>query len=629
MRLWWIPILTLYFTGSLALIQLPKPTGVRFDSVNFNNTLRWTQNRSQDTVYDVEYLIYGEKVWKIKSECHHITRHCCDLTNEIVQESNWYYARVMAISKTANSTWSLSERFCPLDKTIIQAPNVQHTAGDRSITILIHLPQVPLKEGVQRSIKDIFATVKYEVQLNQSPSNKTVFSAFNESGYFKIESLEPNTNYCAKVQLSLRMEIFSKQSQPAHFCIQTLQERTLTIVLLMAFVFFGAIITGIFCCVAYSYIKHRRTLPQSLNLDQILLHKQALLKESSPTLQLATSYRKNIFQFENVIHMDSIDLLKNNSNEKEIILKTKELTLTTPLNSYVLQNHTQILQTKLRGAADNKIQSHSSSGPTANECSSPYRSQETNSLSNSTYSSQNTSQALTQNYATILHATSQNSSKLNTDPRLSSLQKVHLNSEDHLFSNEGLIFQNGRELEIQKLKSKEEKPVMLPQFLSLLNDHQQTYQSKWKEKQPKEAPLLFSLKDKQQINLSLFQCGRQIGSQSFSSLLKDKGDGSCLQSDRTDDQLIKVSLTDVLQTVLQDGQLTKASPLLEDETFTGLLHVKHEWEDQYKGQLFNSQSSIGEGQQTNESFLPTSQMNATMEGCNFLADWEIQVRMDE
>ncbi|XP_072356608.1 uncharacterized protein [Scyliorhinus torazame] len=624
MWLWRIPILTLYFTGSLALIKLPKPTGVRFDSVNFNNTLRWTQNRSQDTVYDVEYLIYGEKVWKIKSECHHITTHYCDLTNEIVQENNWYYARVMAISKTANSTWSLSERFCPLDKTIIRAPNVQHTAGDRSISILINLPQVPLKEGVQRSIKDIFATIKYEVQLNQSPSNKTVFSALNESAYFKIESLEPNTNYCAKVQLSLRKEIFSKQSQPAHFCIQTLQERTLTIVLSMAFVFFGAIITGIFCCWAYSYIKHRRTLPQSLNLDQILLHKQALLKESSPTLQLATSYRKNIFQFEKVIHMDNIDL----SIEKEIILKTKELALTTPLNSYVRQSHTQILQAKLQG---DKIQSNSSSGPTENECSSPYCSQATNTLSNNTYSSQNTSQAVTQNYASILHPTSQNSTKLNTDARLSSLQKVHLNtmSEDHLYNNEDLILQNGRELEVQKLKPKEEKPIILPQFLSLLDDHQQTYQSKWKEKQPKEAPLLFSLKNKQQINLSLFQCGRQIGSQSFSSLLKDKGDWSCLQSDRTDDQPIKVSLTDGLQTDLQDGQLTKTSPLLEDETFTGLLHVKHEWEPHYKGQLFNSQSSIGEGQQTNKSFLPTSQMNATIEGCNFLADWEIQVRMDE
>ncbi|XP_072356615.1 uncharacterized protein [Scyliorhinus torazame] len=530
----------------------------------------------------------------------------------------------MAISKTANSTWSLSERFCPLDKTIIRAPNVQHTAGDRSISILINLPQVPLKEGVQRSIKDIFATIKYEVQLNQSPSNKTVFSALNESAYFKIESLEPNTNYCAKVQLSLRKEIFSKQSQPAHFCIQTLQERTLTIVLSMAFVFFGAIITGIFCCWAYSYIKHRRTLPQSLNLDQILLHKQALLKESSPTLQLATSYRKNIFQFEKVIHMDNIDL----SIEKEIILKTKELALTTPLNSYVRQSHTQILQAKLQG---DKIQSNSSSGPTENECSSPYCSQATNTLSNNTYSSQNTSQAVTQNYASILHPTSQNSTKLNTDARLSSLQKVHLNtmSEDHLYNNEDLILQNGRELEVQKLKPKEEKPIILPQFLSLLDDHQQTYQSKWKEKQPKEAPLLFSLKNKQQINLSLFQCGRQIGSQSFSSLLKDKGDWSCLQSDRTDDQPIKVSLTDGLQTDLQDGQLTKTSPLLEDETFTGLLHVKHEWEPHYKGQLFNSQSSIGEGQQTNKSFLPTSQMNATIEGCNFLADWEIQVRMDE
>ncbi|XP_078094442.1 uncharacterized protein LOC144509437 isoform X2 [Mustelus asterias] len=506
--------------------------------------------------------------------------------------------------------------------SIIGAPAVEYTAGERSITILIHSPQVPPKRGVQRSINDIFAAIKYEVQLNQSPTNKMVFYALNESAHYKIESLEPNTEYCANVQLRLKKEIFSKKSQPARFCIQTLQERTLTIVLLVGFVIFGAIITGIFCCMANTYIKHRRTLPQSLNLDQILLHKRALLKESSPTLQLVTSHRKNIFQFEQVIRLDNIDLLKCDSNEKEDIAKTKELILTTWPNSYAPQIHTRTVQPKLPDTANCEIQSNSSSKPPELECPSPYCPQATNCLSNNTCSSQSGSQALTQNYATILHPTSQNSSKLNTEPGLSSVQKTM--SKDHLYNNTGHIFQNGSELEMQELKLKEEKPMLLPPFLSLLEEQQ----NNWKVNQPREIPLLLSLKDTKQINLSLLQYGGQIDSQSFLSLLKDKVGFSCLHSDRMDDQPIKVPVTHVLQTNLKDGQLVKAVPLLE-ETFTELLHVKPEWEDRYKGQLLISQSSMREGQQTDGLFLQTSQKNAAMEGCKFLEDWEVQVHMDE
>ncbi|XP_078423603.1 uncharacterized protein LOC144696135 isoform X1 [Cetorhinus maximus] len=632
MWLWQIPILILSFVGPLASIELSEPTGVQFDSVNFNNTLRWTQKGSQQTVYDVEYRVYGETIWENKPECHHIAAHYCDLTNEIVQENNWYYARVMAILKNANSTWSLSERFCPLDETIIGAPAVDYTAGDRSITILVHLPQVAPRKGGRRSIKDIFDAIEYEVQLNQPLTNKMVFNSLNESAYLKIESLEPNTNYCAKVQLHLRKGIFSKKSQPAHFCIQTLQEKTLIIILLMAFAFFGTITTGIFCCRAYGYIKHHRTLPQSLNLDQILSHERVLLKEPSPTLQLVTSCKKDTFQFVQVIRMDNIDLLKYDSIEMEEIMKTKELTLTAQLNSYAPQSHTRTRQAQLPGATDCEIRSNSSSKPTHSGRSSSYCPQATSSLSNNTYSNKNNSRALTQNYATIVHTTSQNSTKLNTDPRLSSAQKVPLNSlqtmsEDLLYNIEDLIFQNGLELEIQALKLKEEKPMLLSPFLSLLDDKQQTYQSQWKENQPIETPLLVSLKDQKEINLPLFQHGQQIDSQSLLSLLKDEVDVSYLQSDRTDNQPIKVSPTGVLQTELKDGQLAKA--LLEDDTFTRLLHVTPEWEDGYKGQLLTSHSSTRQGQQTNASFLQTSQTNATLEGCKFLEDWEIQVHMDE
>ncbi|XP_048414199.1 interleukin-22 receptor subunit alpha-1-like [Stegostoma tigrinum] len=630
MWLWRILLLTVSFTGSWALITLPEPTRVKFESVNFNNTLRWTQKGPPETVYDVEYCIYGDKVWKNKPECHHITVQYCDLTNEIVQENNWYYARVMAISKNINSTWSLSERFCPLDKTIIGPPAVEYTAGDRFITIQIHPPQVPPKGGIQRSIKDIFTVIKYQVQLNQSQTNKMVFYAFNESRYFKIESLEPNTNYCTSVQLSLRQEIFTKESLPANFCIRTSKERTLTVFLLVTFVSLGIIIAGIFSCVTYSYTKHQRTLPQSLNLDRILSQKCALLKQPPPTLQLTPSYKKESFKF---VHLDEINLLKYNVNKMEEVIKTKQHILTIRPNSYAPQSHSRIMQANLPNDTDCEIQSNSSPRTTDNGCFAPYCPQAADRMSNDTCSSQNSSQALTQNYATIIHATPQNSTKVNTDPTICSAQNASVNdlqtmNEDIVYKNKGLIFQNGQELEVQILKVKEEKPAYLPSFVSLLHDKQQSYQTKWKEIQQLEIPLSLSLKDENQINPPLFQNGQAINSQSFLSLLNSNVGVLCLHSDRSDDQPVKVSFTDVLQTDLKDDQLTKTN-LLKNDTFAGELLVNPEWKVGYKRQLLTYHSSKSTGQQTDASFLQTLQTNATMEGCKFLEDWEIQVHMDE
>ncbi|XP_048469019.1 uncharacterized protein LOC109910735 isoform X2 [Rhincodon typus] len=517
--------------------------------------------------------------------------------------------------------------------SIIGSPAVEYTAGDRFITIQVQPPQVPPKGGIQRSIKDIFTVIKYQVQLNQSQTNKMVFYAFNESRYFKIESLEPNTKYCASVQLSLRQEIFSRKSQPANFCIRTLKERTLTIILLVTFVSFGIIITGIFSCVIYSYTKHQRTLPQSLNLDRILSQKCALLKQPPPTLQLAPSYKKESFKFEQLVHLNEINLLKYNSNKMEEVIKTKQHSLITQPNSYAPQSHARIMQTNLPSYTDCEIQSNSSSKTTDDGCFALYCPQAADRMSNDTCSSQNSSQALTQNYATIIHVTPQSSTKINTDPTICSAQNVSVNAlqtmnEDIVYKNKGLIFQNGQELEMQILKVKEEKPAHLPSFVSLLHDKQPSYQTKWKEIQQLEMPLSLSLKDENQINMPLFQNGQPINSQSFLSLLNNNVDVLCLHSDRIDDQPVKPSLTDVLQTDLKDEQVTKTNPLKND-TFTGELLVNPEWNAGYKRQLLTYHSSKRTGQQTDASFLQTLQTNATMEGCKFLEDWEIQVHMDE
>ncbi|XP_072102448.1 uncharacterized protein [Mobula birostris] len=611
MWLSWVLVLIAAPVGSFALMELPRPIQVQFNSSNFKYVLHWIPGGPEDSTYIVEYQIYGD-AWKIKRECSHTSAHSCDLTAEIAQEDNWYYARVMAVGTDTNSSWSMSDRFCPLDKTVIGAPAVKNTVSTRSFNVWAEPPSLPPVGGIRRSIQNIFPEIIYDLQVSHPATNQVVFSDISKSGNFTVKPLEPSTEYHGTVKLLLKRGIFSKESQTAHFFIKTEQEWTLVAILpAAAFILFVVLITGIFIWMAYSYTRHHRSLPRALDLEQILSKKQPPL-HSTPTLHLISSH-KDIFQFEHVVHMEDVGLLMCHSCDREEILKPIELGLGMPRGTYAPQNHSRKTQTNAPSSSDCEVQSGLSSGPVANGCSSLYRPQSSEGPSGTDASSQKFLQPLAENYGAVLpvispktDANGENVSTTQDKP----LNALEILGEEPFYNKEGKILHIGPGMEMQILDLLDGQPVPYP---SLHDDKQRVYQANWQEKQPME--ILSSLKEEIQLNPSLCQYRPQVKRQIFLSQLEDKDVIQCEGMDGFPSK--KLSLTDVLQT----DQYFPGPSLLDN--FTALVPVKPPWEGDYKNQLLTSNSSRREGQQL------SLQTETVVQPSDLLANWEVRVHLDE
>ncbi|KAM6084800.1 interleukin-22 receptor subunit alpha-2 isoform 2-T3 [Theristicus caerulescens] len=125
-----------------------KPQKVEFRSLNFNSTLHWqpgTARDARDTVYFVQYKVYGQSTWQNKDDCWGIQGHVCDLTSETSDIQEPYYGRVKAASAGVYSNWSLSCRFTPWRETMIGPPTVTVVHSNKSIILKLQAPRSPYK----------------------------------------------------------------------------------------------------------------------------------------------------------------------------------------------------------------------------------------------------------------------------------------------------------------------------------------------------------------------------------------------------------------------------------------------------------------------------------------------------
>ncbi|XP_042669628.1 interleukin-22 receptor subunit alpha-2 isoform X1 [Centrocercus urophasianus] len=125
-----------------------KPRGVRFYSLNFNNTLRWLPGRAgegETTLYFVQYKVYGQSKWQNKEECWGIQSHFCDLTEETSDAYEAYYSRVQAASTDVRSDWSLSCRFTPWRETMIGPPTIKVVHSNKFVILKLQAPRSAYK----------------------------------------------------------------------------------------------------------------------------------------------------------------------------------------------------------------------------------------------------------------------------------------------------------------------------------------------------------------------------------------------------------------------------------------------------------------------------------------------------
>ncbi|XP_032900734.1 uncharacterized protein LOC116988286 isoform X2 [Amblyraja radiata] len=598
MWLRWIPVLISAIAGCLAVTMLPRPVHVFINSSNFNSILHWAPHGPRDSVYDVEYQIYGE-AWLSKAECYRTSQHRCDLTREFDQETNWYYARVKAVGQGGESEWTISERFCPLDKTVIGPPEVRWGVRARSIDIWLEPPTVHLRDTPRRSIEDIFSIVEYKVQLNEAATNKMVFVALNDNGNFTVESLEPSTEYCGTAKLLLERDIFLKESQTAEFCSQTEREWTLMIVLLVtASVLFGLMTTGIFCWMVHSYTTLHTALPHALDLNKILMKKHSSWKHSMAKPQEVTS-QKDMFHFEQNILAEDIGLFKCLSCDTAGILRVGELGLATLLGPYAPQHHSMGQQTSGPTSSPCDLQTDRSSGLGDNEWSSPYRPQCSQRPSNTQASGEDGSRTRVED--DIPDANTGGST--NRDIPSTALQVAR---EGLLYKVDRRILSQRPEMDVPTLHTMEGKPRSL---LSLRDDNKE---ADWK-KQPLEVTLLPPLEEEVQSCPLLLHYRPRVRRDTLLSSLTGEDDASRVRGTGLDEE---VPMTNV-----PPSYSHLSSPLLGESSV--LSQLMPTWDDGCQAQLPTLPSPHRDWQQET---LPT---NTAAEASSLLAAWEIQVQVDE
>uniref|UniRef100_V9KQD1 Interleukin-22 receptor subunit alpha-1 n=1 Tax=Callorhinchus milii TaxID=7868 RepID=V9KQD1_CALMI len=448
----WIIILSLYMAGS-STHGIESATNVIFQSVNFKNILIWYQkgNFSPGAVYDVQYKIYGDELWKNKTECQHITACECDLTNETEKDIEWFYARV--ISNRTNSTWSLSERFCPFENTTIEAPGIKYKTSARSISISVELPKFPCSRKSSCSIEGKFGTTEYSVKLRRKHSNETQTYRSATREHLKIETLEPETYYCGTVQLLLERNINKKQSKTVEFCFYTLKDVPYNI--LVVFLFLGTVIISTICCLAYRYVTLGQRLPASLNLGSLLNR-----NPSTPTLSLVTRSEstEGDYEFQQVISMKDIRHLADPEQNH----RCKSVASVNPGKTWVPQPQSSSQQGDFTANHQRANVRHSSPQAVSSVNSSPYCPQLAASLQTTGYASQNGSVPLTQTYGTILTGSPKNSNCLNADMQLDNEgSPLRVASEVYLSNNGVSLAERGFALDLKYVVNNGEQAALL------------------------------------------------------------------------------------------------------------------------------------------------------------------------
>ncbi|XP_042521402.1 interleukin-22 receptor subunit alpha-2 isoform X1 [Dipodomys spectabilis] len=184
-----------------------KPQRVQFRSRNFHNILHWQPGRassSNDSIYFVQYKMYGQKEWKNKEECWGIQELFCDLTNETSNLQEPYYGRVMMASAGSYSGWTITRRFTPWWATNIDPPVVNVTQHNRSLLIILHAPDLPYRhqKGTNITVENYYDLVYRVFLINNSLQKIQEQNIYEGAGrVVAIGALTPHSGYCVVAEI--------------------------------------------------------------------------------------------------------------------------------------------------------------------------------------------------------------------------------------------------------------------------------------------------------------------------------------------------------------------------------------------------------------------------------------------
>ncbi|NP_839988.1 interleukin-22 receptor subunit alpha-1 precursor [Mus musculus] len=267
-------LLTILTVGSLAAHTTVDTSGllqhVKFQSSNFENILTWDGGpaSTSDTVYSVEYKKYGERKWLAKAGCQRITQKFCNLTMETRNHTEFYYAKVTAVSAGGPPVTKMTDRFSSLQHTTIKPPDVTCIPKVRSIQMLVHPTLTPVlsEDGHQLTLEEIFHDLFYRLELHVNHTYQMHLEGKQRE--YEFLGLTPDTEFLGSI--TILTPILSKESAPYVCRVKTLPDRTWAYSFSGAVLFSMGFLVGLLCYLGYKYITKPPVPPNSLNVQRVL-----------------------------------------------------------------------------------------------------------------------------------------------------------------------------------------------------------------------------------------------------------------------------------------------------------------------------------------------------------------------
>ncbi|KAM9033350.1 interleukin-22 receptor subunit alpha-1 [Sarcophilus harrisii] len=245
---------------------------LRFHSSNFESILKWDsiQGSPPDTVYNVQYKRYGDLEWKTKDECQNTILTSCNLTYEMRDIEEQYFAKVTAFSQGHGDIveWRQTARFNACRDTLIKLPLVTCIPSVQSIKLIVHPSPTALwtSDGHQQTMEEIFPELFYRLQLRINQTYQMHFEGKKKEHEFF--GLAPDTEYEGVTMIVIPTPF--KESAPYTCRVRTLIDRTWMYSFSGVSLFTMGFLMAVLCYLSYRYIKKPPKQPKSLDIQRVL-----------------------------------------------------------------------------------------------------------------------------------------------------------------------------------------------------------------------------------------------------------------------------------------------------------------------------------------------------------------------
>nr|XP_048700380.1 interferon gamma receptor 1 isoform X1 [Caretta caretta] len=250
---------------ALVLWLVPLPTKVEIESLNFHTVLHWDYMRVPTTPrFTVEIKPYELGKYKPVSTCMNTTKHYCDLSNEIEELSQSYWAKVKAFIELEESEYVETKEFVLRRDGKIGPPTLNVSIERDQIRVEIRHPYRKLPSAV-RKYKD-FTYKVFFWSSGELPQELEAEECKKHTCSIYIPVFSTGSTYCvsARGRSSIVSDRGFSKSNESCIHVPSKQPLDLKSIIIGVTVVFGAGLIFAVYCLCKQLKKRKIELPKSL-----------------------------------------------------------------------------------------------------------------------------------------------------------------------------------------------------------------------------------------------------------------------------------------------------------------------------------------------------------------------------